>query len=257
MLIAIVICAPGVSGYSQSSPPQGGKDGRSQTTTSPQTGATRPDNSAPGNASPIATLIEMNNAEVEVGKMASSKAQNSRVKQFAEMMVKEHTQALTKIRSLKSGASPDVKPNAKHEQTRARLAKLSGAEFDREYMNAMVSDHQEAVRFLEQQIGGVPAGNANASATGATRAEQGKAGVGDRGRDRNERPATNQSSTAGAANEVPSLARELLPAVRQHLQMAQQIEKELQGGTNTKGSDSSPSNTGRSNQAPDPNLNKK
>jgi len=144
--------------------------------------------------------IEINVAEVELGKMASAKATHPRVKEFAELMVKDHSDALTKLHELQGdGAMPDVKPNMKHQQQADRLSKLSGADFDREYMKAMVADHQEAVRFLEQQRG--------------------------------------RKQTVSAAANVQNMARvaqELLPTVQHHLELAQQILKEIQTGSKVK-----------------------
>jgi putative membrane protein len=93
----------------------------------------------------------MNVAEVELGKMASGKATNPQVKEFADMMVKDHTDALNKLRAIPGAPATDVKPNAKQKQTADRLSRLSGAEFDQEYMKTMVTEHQEAAKFLEQQ----------------------------------------------------------------------------------------------------------
>jgi predicted outer membrane protein len=54
--------------------------------------------------------------------MASSEAMNPRVKEFADMMVKNHTAALRKLHTLQGGAAnADVKPNAKHKQTAGEL----------------------------------------------------------------------------------------------------------------------------------------
>src|SRR5262249_48953408 len=140
LLVALVFALV-LPGYSQSDPPQ--------TTHEP---AQKSSNAA-ATASPVAKAVEMNAAEVEAGKMASMKAENARVKEFAEMIVKDHTADLTQLRAL-PGAPSDMKPNAKHQQTADRLSKLSGAAFDREYMRMMVSDHQEALKFLEQHGGG-------------------------------------------------------------------------------------------------------
>jgi putative membrane protein len=157
----------------------------------------RQSNTKTGTNDALAKLIEMNVAEVEAGKLAIGKAENAKVKDFAQMMVDDHTQALTKLRGLQGGQTSDVKPNAKHQQTADRLAKLSGAQFDRQYMQTMVNDHQQAVRFLEQQAGG--------------RAADGSTGAGH--------------------TDLSAVARELLPTVRKHLQEAQQIQKELQSAT--------------------------
>jgi len=123
--------------------PRGGEDG-------PIIGSiTAP--TADSSIDPLNHTIEMNNAEIALARIAQGKAQNAKVKSFAEMMVKDHTAALTKLQSVQGVTSTDMKPSAPHQATAERLSKLSGAEFDREYMKTMVSDHQEALKFLEQQ----------------------------------------------------------------------------------------------------------
>src|SRR5262249_3444052 len=124
VLAAIFALAFLASGYGQSNP----------------TPATSRDTSVDQTA--LTKLIESNVAEVELGKIASSKATNPRVKEFAETMVKDHTEALDKLQAL-SGAPSNIKPNAKQKLIAERLSKLSGAEFDREYIKAMVTEHQE------------------------------------------------------------------------------------------------------------------
>src|SRR5262245_18463990 len=82
---------------------------------------------------PAMKLAEANLAEIELGKLAQGKATNPRIKEFADMMVKDHTEGLVKVRAADSNLPSDIKLNSKHQLTYDRLSKLSGAEFDREY----------------------------------------------------------------------------------------------------------------------------
>ena len=86
-------------------------------------------------------------AEVEIGKLATSRAQSADVKQFAQRMVDDHGKANGELQSLAASKNIPVPTDvdAKHKMVMDRLAKLSGAEFDRAYMDAMVSDHDHAV----------------------------------------------------------------------------------------------------------------
>jgi putative membrane protein len=217
LLIALVCSALMMSGYSQSNAPQGGRDRNPQTTT-PRTGAYPNQGAAhSAHAGAITKVMEMNVAEVELGKMAEGKAENARVKEFADLMVKDHTNALMKLKAV-PGAPSDVKPNAKQQQTMDRLSKLSGAQFDTEYMRTMVSDHQEAVKFLEHLSG---------------QAKQ---------------PGTTGGATAPSGTDLASVARELLPTVQHHLQLAQEIQKELQTTSTTR---SNKQGSTRSKPSPD------
>jgi putative membrane protein len=84
-------------------------------------------------------------AEVELGQLASQRASDPQVKQFAQRMVTDHTKAndqLKQIASSKNVQLPtDLPASAKRE--RDKLSKLSGAQFDREYMSHMTSDHKK------------------------------------------------------------------------------------------------------------------
>jgi putative membrane protein len=95
----------------------------------------------------IKTAAEGGLAEVELGKLASEKGSSDEVKQFGQRMVTDHTKANDELKQLASSKGVDVPKdlNAKHKATRERLAKLSGAEFDKAYMKDMVQDHQKDV----------------------------------------------------------------------------------------------------------------
>jgi putative membrane protein len=187
-----------------------------------QRGSDRTGDSAGRNADPVMQAVQMNVAEIEAGKMAAKKAQNPRVKEFANMMVKDHSEALAKIRPLPGGDSSGVKPDGKHQQAAERLAKLTGAEFDREYMDEMVNGHREALMFFERHSHGQPAPiGRSGSTSGTPRASE---------------PHVDQKADAHAPTgaeynpEFSKVAAELVPTVRRHLEMAEQIQQELQSG---------------------------
>ena len=92
-----------------------------------------------------------NMAEVELGKMAASKAQNPEVKAFGQKMVEDHTKANDELKQIaaqkKVMLPPDVMPA--HKQLMEKLSKLSGADFDKEYVAAMVVAHEKDVAAFE------------------------------------------------------------------------------------------------------------
>jgi putative membrane protein len=101
--------------------------------------------------SPVIEAIEMNLAQIEFGKLAFAKAQDGRVKLLGDMMVKDHSSALPRLRQLQEDGAAEVNLNASHQAAIDHLSKLLGAAFDREYLNVMVSEHQAIAVFLEQQ----------------------------------------------------------------------------------------------------------
>ncbi len=90
-------------------------------------------------------------AEVELGRLAAERATSPQVKQFAQQMIEDHSKAGQKLEQLaqlkKVKLSPGILPQAK--QTREKLAKLTGENFDREYVKAMVQAHEKDVAGFE------------------------------------------------------------------------------------------------------------
>lgn len=86
--------------------------------------------------------------ELEMSKLAMDKAQGAQVKAFAKRLVDDHTAAnaaLMKIATA-SGVSPPATLDGGHQRKMERMAKKSGTDFDREYMDDMVDHHQKDVR---------------------------------------------------------------------------------------------------------------
>ena len=69
------------------------------------------------------------------------------VKDFGERMVKDHSKANDELTQLASnnGVTLPKDLDSKHKKMVDRLSKLSGPQFDREYMDAMVKDHTKDV----------------------------------------------------------------------------------------------------------------
>ena len=100
-------------------------------------------------------------AEVELGRLASTKAQNPEVKRFAQMMVTDHTKANDELKALeaKNNIPLPTSLDAKHQSTIQRLQGLSGEEFDRAYVDDMVEDHEKDVQMFEKESASGPGGD--------------------------------------------------------------------------------------------------
>jgi putative membrane protein len=83
-------------------------------------------------------------AEVELGKLAAEKASSSDVKNFGQKMADDHGKANDELKQLaeKKNITLPTAISAKDKATYNRLSKLSGAAFDRAYMQDMLKDHQ-------------------------------------------------------------------------------------------------------------------
>jgi putative membrane protein len=86
-------------------------------------------------------------AEVKLGQLAQDKGSNQTVKDFGAQMVKDHTDANDQLKSVASGKGVSVPDSlsVKDQALYDRLSKLSGTQFDRAYISAMVKDHTEDV----------------------------------------------------------------------------------------------------------------
>jgi putative membrane protein len=100
-------------------------------------------------------------AEVQMGQLAVQKATNPDVKAFGQHMVDDHSKANDELKEVasKEGITLPTSVNAKDQALMSRLQNLSGTEFDKAYMKAMVKDHEEDVKeFQKQANSGTDAG---------------------------------------------------------------------------------------------------
>jgi putative membrane protein len=91
--------------------------------------------------------------EVELGKIAADKASNSQVKDFGKRMQQDHSKANDELKKLASNKGVELPSglDKKHQGKVDKLAKLSGADFDRKYMADMVSDHKDDVKKFQKE----------------------------------------------------------------------------------------------------------
>jgi putative membrane protein len=92
-------------------------------------------------------------AEVEMGRLASEKAQNAAVKEFGQRMVADHSRANEELKGAasKKGIQLPADLNSHQKSEMEKLSKLSGPDFDKAYMSAMLKDHEEDVKAFQTQ----------------------------------------------------------------------------------------------------------
>jgi putative membrane protein len=86
-------------------------------------------------------------AEVELGRLATQKAASDEVKRFGQRMVDDHGKANDELKTLAQNKQITIPTtlDPHHKAMQDRLSKLSGASFDRAYMQAMLVDHRKDV----------------------------------------------------------------------------------------------------------------
>lgn len=94
-------------------------------------------------------------AEVQYGQIALQRASSNTVRQYAQRMIQEHTKANNELKALAKAKGVTLPKNIgeKNQKLKQRLLRLSGARFDREYMEeAGVKSHEEQAKLFERQI---------------------------------------------------------------------------------------------------------
>ena len=126
-------------------------------------------------------------AEVEMGKVASDHALSSEVRQFAAQMISDHTKANEELERIASEKLLRVPKDldAEHKAKIDILRKKTGAEFDKSYMQAQVSDHDKMQQLLAAE------------------------------------------ATNGKNADLKKFAVKILPTVREHYQMAKELEAKV------------------------------
>lgn len=90
--------------------------------------------------------------EVKMAQLAEQRASSAAVKQFAQTMITDHGKAnkeLAEIVGAQQNANQEI--DRDHQQQMDRLAKLQGAEFDREYLRQQSAAHEEAVQLFDTE----------------------------------------------------------------------------------------------------------
>jgi len=112
--------------------------------------------------------------EIEAGKLAESRSKNPQVKEFAAMMIKDHTKSSADLKAAIAASGQTLTlPTALPEDKQDAINDLSKADaqaFDRKYMEGQVDAHQAALNLLQRyaQDGDVPQLKAFAAATAPT-----------------------------------------------------------------------------------------
>jgi putative membrane protein len=100
------------------------------------------------------TLAEGGMSEVDLGKLAEQKSEDPKVKDFAAMMVKDHSAANHELQSLATSKQVPVPKTLDASQTalKTRLEALSGESFDKAYVKSQLQAHEDTVQLLEKEI---------------------------------------------------------------------------------------------------------
>jgi putative membrane protein len=104
-------------------------------------------------------VVTANQVDIDAGRVAEARSKNADVRRFGQMMVTSHTgvnqQATELVTRLK--VTPENNPTSQSlksggEANVARLAMLTGAEFDRAYIDHEVAYHQQVLDAIDEAL---------------------------------------------------------------------------------------------------------
>lgn len=104
----------------------------------------------PNDAKFVVTAAADGMAEVTLGKLAVTKAIDTHIKSFAQMMVTDHTKAGNELAQIaqKESITLPAAPDTTDKKKESDLMKKSGKDFDKAYVDAMVDGHEKAVKLF-------------------------------------------------------------------------------------------------------------
>jgi putative membrane protein len=106
-----------------------------------------------------AIVVTANQVDIDAGKVAQSKSSNAEVKAFGKQMVTDHTGVNKQATDLvtKLGVKPEDNPTAQSLKSGGadnvkKLSGLSGAAFDKAYVEHEVAYHQQVLDAVDQTL---------------------------------------------------------------------------------------------------------
>jgi putative membrane protein len=100
----------------------------------------------------IKAAYQYNLFEVKAGQLAQQKAQNQETKDFAQRLVERHQQAVDKLKKLADQKNVQVSDelSAPRQRMLDELSSLSGADFDKKFMNQQLRSHKRALAMYKE-----------------------------------------------------------------------------------------------------------
>ena len=150
----------------------------------------------------VAQAAMSNMVAIQLGHLATKKAQHADVKQFAQMTIDDRLKVQQQLADAAYGAGVrwPKKLDQSYQQIQQRLSKLSNDQFDREFMKVMIDRDRDVEQMLAARV---------SKGRGEDSARKKDAGT--------------ASDEATLAAKVNQWAATTLPEVRAHLKEAEQV----------------------------------
>jgi putative membrane protein len=103
--------------------------------------------------------VTADNVDIDAGKLAAEKSTNPKVKEFADLMVRDHTSVNEQATALaqKLNVTPEESATSRSlksggDKMMTKLKGLSGAEFDKAYANNEVTYHEQVLGTIDKTL---------------------------------------------------------------------------------------------------------
>ena len=113
----------------------------------------------PNDAQIAAIVVTANQVDIDAGKLAASRSGNKEVKEFAQRMVTDHTgvnkaatELVTRLKVRPEGNATSKSIKEAGDRNLAKLRALSGAAFDKAYIDNEVAYHQQVLDALDKVL---------------------------------------------------------------------------------------------------------
>jgi putative membrane protein len=171
----------------------------------------------------VAFMAAADSAEIKAAQIATKKATNAQVRQFAQEMIRDHGKAAKEDAALAKKMNVDLKTAGNQGQMASNVQSMAqqtaqqlnstpkGAAFDKAYIDSQVQGHQTVLENL-QRIAGTSGGGTTGTTGTSTGAQPTTAATG---------------TQAGAPATPQESAQKMIPLVQQHLEKARQIQSKL------------------------------
>ena len=102
----------------------------------------------------ISSAAEANLAEIDIAKVVGQRSTDPAVKDFANRMVTDHTQASQRLASVAemNGVKLPTEASATERNQKNEMQKLSGAQLDDAYLRDELQGHKETISAFESEI---------------------------------------------------------------------------------------------------------
>ena len=98
----------------------------------------------------VSKAADEGKAEVDLAKLASERATNPEVRNYAQKLVEDHTKVNAELTTLATQKSVKLDTDDDKDRSYKRLSKKSGADFDQEFVEHMIDAHEKDIKMFEK-----------------------------------------------------------------------------------------------------------